>query len=276
MNGITPPCVVSRTNGRHPRESDARIWGHARARAGCCPRKAEAAFRTPAGQDVPWRTGAFTPLELLVVTAIMGILAGLLLPALAKAKSKALRIACVSNVRQVGVGFRLWADDHAQRFPWEVDINQGGTRENPDAYQHFTVASNEFGTPKILVCPGDRERRGVPHFSEDTQEGFMGVKNRALSYWFSAHAGGARSKGTLAGDRHVKGRISLGCEVSGIEGILTYLTPNDERSGWEAGTHNGTGNVAMLDGSVQSLSAQAMKTLLGDPENRGCVLKPDP
>ncbi|MDQ6630905.1 MAG: type II secretion system GspH family protein, partial [Verrucomicrobiota bacterium] len=74
---------------------------------------------------------AFTLIELLVVLAIIGILAGVLLPAISKGKGKAHKVVCVNNVRQLGLGLKQFAEDnHVYPLAINPQFNKGDYPEH--------------------------------------------------------------------------------------------------------------------------------------------------
>jgi prepilin-type N-terminal cleavage/methylation domain-containing protein len=103
---------------------------------------------------------AFTLVELLVVSAVIGILAALLLPALSRAKARAHRVTCVNNLKQISYAVMTYAHDHQDRLPFvpEPSSYPNGTffffKELVKGYVGYSGPPKEG--EKLFVCPAER------------------------------------------------------------------------------------------------------------------------
>lgn len=106
------------------------------------------------------RTGAFTLIELLVVIAIIAILAAMLLPALASAKQRAWMTSCTSNLHQIGLGMRMFADDNNEFYPesgtdiyWDTTDAQPPVGSGKQSWMQQVVSY--VGSTNVYNCPGN-------------------------------------------------------------------------------------------------------------------------
>ena len=196
------------------------------------------------------RMNAVTLIELLVVIAIIGLLAAIYVPLTSKAKAKARQVECVSNLRQIGYSFRLFAQEHRGRFPMGVRVRYGGTMEyvsRGDAYRHFQALSNLIDTSALVICPADRARAAT---------NWVSLSDANLSYLVGLDARPNNSFHILAADRNITNRAVR-------NGRVMPVTANSVVE-WSSGLHEAEGNLLFVDGHVEQADNKRLRRAIAD------------
>ena len=191
------------------------------------------------------RAAGFTLVEMLVVIAIIGVLAALLLPALERAKARAKRMECVSGLRQIGLASHVFANDHGGKLPTQVSTNDGGSLEFVQAgyqirgafyfaYKDLLPLAGALAAPTLFACPADLTRRPATNFSQ--------FSNPNLSYYVGLAADANDPRQILAADR--------GLPTLATNGYSLQHLPAPAPLHW-TGAHDGNGNILFADGHAE-------------------------
>ena len=190
---------------------------------------------------------AFTRLELVLVVAALGLLTTLFVRAQVDTQNRPMRdrIICSSNLKQIGLAFRMWSNDHHDKFPMQFSADKEGSREAIDKQEpwiHFLVLSNELSNPRVLACPADDRVRTT---------NFLKLTLTNLSYFVGLDADEALPQMLLSGDRNLTNGVAP------KKGILE-LTDNPP-AGWTETIHNERGNLGQSDGSAQQTTTPILR-----------------
>jgi competence protein ComGC len=211
------------------------------------------------------RKAAFTRIELAAILGVLSVLALVALPLLANNSARSDQAGCLNNLRQIGIAFQAWGNDHEDRRPWFVPMNEGGSSGHvlrAEAWFHYTFLSNHIA-PGVLMDPSEivPYKRRAENWALTPDGGFLQYKNNAVSYMFSLHTSLAEANNLLAADRHVQFSGQGFCPVGGVTQV-NFLAAGSLFQGWTNNVHGVAGNVLRSDGQVVYASQDRLRAIL--------------
>ncbi|NBV24584.1 MAG: type II secretion system protein [Proteobacteria bacterium] len=199
-----------------------------------------------------------TLLEVAMVVAFLGVVAMVLLPFLARPRHHgSARIKCANNLKQIGLAYKVFANDNDDKFPFQVSTNTLAYGNITQTWMHFQAMSNECGSARILMCPSDRERLNniCSDFKEGTAATALSLSskgNAAVSFGASLDGDETLPETILATDRNLK------TNQWNLDGRLYLAISGAAPAFWTTNLHNSAGNYALSDGSVQQATSATL------------------
>ncbi len=209
------------------------------------------------------RSRGFTLIELLVVIAIIAILAAILFPVFSRAREKARQTSCLSNLKQIGIGWMMYASDYDEmvmpveipssgnvKYYWWTAYNTASETRNPEGGILFPYMRND----KISVCPSFRNdlRTSVGLTGYAYNHSYLSPMD--YSGWPVVEVTTASLASIQSPSETVTfadgARISF-MDMKTLEGN-TYLDPPSAAYPSFHGRHNGVGNIAFADGHAKA------------------------
>lgn len=214
------------------------------------------------------RNSGMTLLEVGVAIAVVMILVCVFLSTNDnyRVERRAQKISCVSNLKQIGLSYRLWEGDHGDTYPTGVSVTNGGSMEiiaTGDVLQTFLVMSNELSTPKILFCPADATRTMA--------NSFAALASSNISYFISADATNDQNKQLVVfGDDNfavggvpVKpGLLELSKNAPVAWTSARHHQVSEKPHFWTTTHEESIGNLILGDCSVQQVNTENLQNTL--------------
>jgi hypothetical protein len=184
------------------------------------------------------------------------------------------RAGCYNNLRQLGVGMRLWSNDHGDALPWVTAIAEGGTRPNigdPQktavAWVEFLTFSNQLSSPRVLACPEDEATKVASDWTTGPVGfGNSGYRANALSYMLSFHGIGSFPRSVAVSDRDIQvSGANSGCSPAFVNNA-SRIGPSDPQVTWTNAVHARAGHLLFMDGSVEYIPSYSLSTAINGPQ----------